>query len=79
MKITIDLDAALLEEVRRRAAREGKTMKAFFEESVLARLRPKARPPARYVADLPVVEGVRPPAVDVTDRRALHDFVDEHL
>lgn len=77
MKTTIDLDDALLAEVRRRAAEEHKTMKAFLEEAILARLRPQPRSRSRYRAQLPVIEGDRPPAVDVADRRALHDFMDE--
>lgn len=77
MKTTIDLDDALLAEVRQRAAEERKTMKAFLEEAILARLRPQPRSRASYRAELPVVEGDRPPAVDVADRRALYDFLDE--
>jgi len=77
MKTTVELDDALLAEVRRRAAAEGKSMKAFLEEALLARLRPRARSRVKFVADLPVVEGVRPPSVNVADRRALHDFLDD--
>lgn len=77
MKTTIELDDALLAEVRRRAAAEKKTMKAFLEEAILARLRPQPRSRSRYRADLPVVAGSRPPAVDVADRRALYDLLDE--
>lgn len=76
MKTTIELDDALMAEVKRRAAAEGKTMKAFLEESLLARLRPRAKSRTRYRLELPVVKGSSPPAVDVADRRALHDFLD---
>lgn len=77
MKTTIELDDALLAEVRRRAAEEHKTMKAFLEEAILARLRPQPRSRSRYRAELPVVDGDRPPAVDVADRRALYDLMDD--
>lgn len=78
MKTTIELEDSLLAEVKRRAAAEGKTMKAFLEEALLARLRPRPRGRTTYRADLPVVKGERPPAIDIADRRALYDFMDEN-
>jgi len=78
MKTTIELEDSLLAEVKRRAAAEGKTMKAFLEEALLARLRPRPRDRTAYRVDLPVVKGVRPPAIDIADRRVLYDFMDEN-
>lgn len=78
MKTTIELDDALLSEVKRRAAREGLTMKAFVEQALRARLLPKPRGRQRFRLELPVVEGTAPPAVDVSDRRSLYDFMENH-
>lgn len=77
MKTTLNLDDRLLERAKRSAAREDKTLTAFVEEALRARLaeRPAARGEFRLV--LPTVRGVCPPAVDIADRNALLDFLDE--
>lgn len=72
------MNVALLAEVRRQAARVGKTRKAFFEGAFLARRNPKARPCIEHVADMPEVKRVKPSDVDVADRWFPGDFLDEH-
>lgn len=78
MKTTLELDDALFAEIKRRAAREGVTMKAFIEQSLRARLLPKPGGRKRFRLELPVVTGTAPPAVDISDRRSLYDFLEEH-
>jgi len=77
MKTTMELDDALLAEVKRRAALEGVTMKAFVEQALRARVLPKPSRRRRFCLRLPIVEGTAPPAVDVNDRRSLYDFMEE--
>lgn len=77
MKTTLDLDDRLLGEAKRRAAAEGVTLKAWVEDALRARVLPRPATERRYRFEPPVVEGERPPAVDVADRRALYDFLDE--
>ena len=76
MKTTLDLDARLLSEAKRRAAAAGTTLKAFVEEALRGRMATRSVAPAEYRLELPVVRGKRPPAVDVADRRALYDLLD---
>ena len=77
MKTTLDLDDAILAQAKRRSAALGTTLKAFVEDALRARLvrAPAGKKPFRY--EMKVVHGTRPPAIDVSDRRALHDFLDE--
>lgn len=78
MKTTLDLDDALLREAKRRAATAGTSLKAYVEDALRARLLPRPateRKPFRL--KVPIIEGSAPPAVDVMDRRALYDVLDE--
>lgn len=77
MKTTLDLDDDLLSDAKRRAAGAGTTLKAFVEEALRARLLDRPEFPKRFRLELPVVEGTSPPAVEVADRRALYDFMEE--
>jgi len=77
MKTTIEVDDRLLAEAKRRAARQGITMREFFENALRAQLLPAAPRARRFRLNLPVVRGTAPPAVDVSDRRALYDFMEE--
>jgi len=76
MKTTLDLDDALLAEAKSRAAAAGTTLKAYVEGALRSRMLPRPTEHARFVLQLPVVEGTRPPAVDVADRRELYDFME---
>jgi len=78
MKTTMNLDDRLLERAKRAASREDKTLTAFVEEALSARLAAKPASVERFELVLPTVQGTRPPAVDVADRGVLLDFLDEH-
>ncbi len=77
MKTTLDLDDELLTDAKRRAAAGGSTLKAFVEEALRARLLRQPAPSKSYKLTLPVIEGRRPPAVEIADRRELYDFMEE--
>ncbi len=77
MKTTLNLDDRLLERARKLAAREGVTLTALFEEALRARVTRPAPAAQRFKLELPVVRGERPPRVDVADRDALFDALDE--
>ena len=78
MKTTLDIDDHLLERAKRQAAAQGTTLRALVEEALRARLapRPKEKSPS-YRFSPPIVRGSQPPAVDVADRNALYDLLDE--
>ncbi len=77
MKTTIDLDDRLLERAKRFAANRGTTLRAVVEEALRARLAPRPRKQEKYHFAPPTVRGTQPPAVDVADRDALFDLLDE--
>ena len=77
MKTTLDLNDDLLIDAKRRAAASGTTLKALVEEALRARLLQQPELMRRFKLELPVIEGRRPPSVEVTDRRALYDFLEE--
>ncbi len=76
MKTTLNLDDQLLERAKRRAAERGTTLTAVVEDALRVALDEMAPEPG-YRLDLPVVRGVRPPAVDPADRSALYDLMEE--
>ena len=78
MKTTLDLDDRLLEAAKQRAAASGKSLKAYVEDALRAQLLLRVRRDKRFRLELPTVHGTRPPVVDVADRRALYDFLDEN-
>lgn len=77
MKTTIDIDDRLLERAKRHAAAHGTTLRAVIEEALRARLAPRPQARAQYRFEPPTVRGSRPPAIDVTDRNALYDLLDD--
>lgn len=77
MKTTLNLNDRLLRQAKASAHKHGVTLTHFVEEALRAQLMPRVRPESGYKFDPPVVSGVKPPAVDVSDRDALHDFMDE--
>lgn len=76
MKTTLDIDDELLEKAKRTAAASGMTLKSFVEEALRAKLLPPARARKHFRLKLPTVRGEAPPAVEVMDRRGLHDAMD---
>jgi len=78
MKTTLDLDDQLLREAKRNAVATGTSLKAYVEDALRARLLPPPEREAKpFRLELPVVDGTATPAVEVMDRRALYDFLDE--
>jgi hypothetical protein len=77
VKTTLNLDERLLARAKALALREGTTLTAIVEQSLRARLAPRARATKQDELDLPTVRGVAPPNVDIADREALLDALDE--
>ena len=77
MKTTLEIEDRLLERAKRHAAARGMTLRALVEDALRARLAPRPEGKAQYRFDPPTVRGSRPPAVDVADRTALYDLLDE--
>ncbi len=77
MKTTIELDDRILARAKRFAAQQGTTLRAVVEDALRARLAPRPKSPERYRFAPPTVRGSEQPAVDVADRNALYDLLDE--
>lgn len=77
MKTTLNLNDQLLRQAKSSAHELGVTLTRFVEEALWAQLMPSNKPKPKYEFDPPVVRGVRPPAVDVSDRETLNEFLDE--
>ena len=77
VKTTLNVDERLLARAKALASREGITLTALVEESLRARLAPRSRTRTPREFDLPTVKGTAPPNVDITDREALFDLLDE--
>ena len=75
MRTTIDINDALLQAVKARAAREHKTLKETFEQALRAFLANPA--PVAHAPAIPVFrgQGVQP-GVDLTDNAALLAILD---
>jgi hypothetical protein len=74
MKTTLEIDENVMRELKARAARDGTTMSELVESALRVLLRKEAR--AKAPAPLPSWSGGQP-LVDVADRNALHDAMDE--
>lgn len=77
VKTTLNLDERLLARAKALALREGTTLTAIVEQSLRARLAPRARTGTPGEFDLPSVRGTAPPNVDIADRDALFDTLDD--
>ena len=77
MKTTLNLNDQLLRQAKFSAHEQGITLTRFVEEAIWAQLMPSTKPKTQYQFVPPVVRGLRPPAVDVSDREALNEFLDE--
>ena len=77
MKTPLNLDDRLLVRAKRAAVREGKTLTAFVEGALRARLATTPAASERFHLVLPTVRGTKAPKVDVANREALLDFLDE--
>ncbi len=77
MKTTLNLDERVLKRAKRLAANEGITLTALVEDALRARIAPKPRPALAFKLELPTVKGVASPVVDIADRNAVFDLLDE--
>lgn len=77
MKTTLEIDDRLLQRAKRYALSQGTTLRAVVEEALRARLTPQPQKKSRYRFAPPKVRGSSPPAVDVADRNALYDLLDD--
>jgi hypothetical protein len=77
VKTTLEIDDRLLERAKRAARERGVTLRAVVEDALSARLTGEAVERSRYRFDPPVVRGTGAPAVDLADRRALCDYLNE--
>lgn len=77
MKTTVEIDDRLLERAKRYASVHGTTLRAVMEEALRARLAPRPGSKTQYRFAPPTVRGTSPAEVDVADRNALYDFLDD--
>lgn len=76
MKTTLDLDERLIREAKRVAAERGVTLTSIVEEALSTALEQR-RPAPPITFDMPVVAGQTRSEVDIADRDALHDRMDD--
>jgi hypothetical protein len=76
-KTTLNLDERLLARAKALALREGTTLTAIVEQALRARLAPRPSNAEPREFDLPTVKGTAAPNVDIADREALFDLLDE--
>lgn len=72
----MNIDDRLLRQAKKVAAERGITLTALVQEAIRAVLTAPARG-KRFRLRVPVVKGRRGPAVDVADREALYDFMED--
>ncbi|MDP9087351.1 MAG: hypothetical protein M3O26_01215 [Pseudomonadota bacterium] len=76
MKTTLDMDDKLMRRAKREAAASGVSLRTFVEDALRARMLPTSTPRQPFKLELPIIEGRRPPAVDIADRDALYDLME---
>jgi Ribbon-helix-helix protein, copG family len=74
MKTTLEIDETVMRELKARAARDGTTISELVESAL--RLLLRKEPKLKDLPPLPTWRGGSP-LVDVADRGALHDAMDE--
>ena len=77
MRTTLNLDDRLMKDLKRRAAETGRTLTEVIESAVRESLERESTPARGYRLRMVTVRGVAPPAVDITDRDALLDFMED--
>lgn len=76
-KTTLNIDERLLARAKALALREGTTLTAILEQALRARLAPRPKGGQQTGFSLPTVRGTAPPNVDIADREAVFDILDE--
>jgi hypothetical protein len=76
VKTTLNLDERLLARAKALALREGTTLTALLEDALRARLAPRPKSATPIELKLPTVKGSALPNIDIADREALFDLLD---
>ncbi|HUP00170.1 MAG TPA: ribbon-helix-helix protein, CopG family [Gemmatimonadota bacterium] len=77
MRTTLNLDDEVMRALRRRAAETGRTLTSLVEEALRSMLEGDSRPDPEYRLEWTVVPGGARPGVDLSDRDALLDIMDD--
>ena len=75
MKTTLNLDDQVLMNAKKQAARDGITLTALVEDALKAKLL-QAPPQVKYTFKPKVITGKKPPNVDISERDALYEVID---
>lgn len=75
MKTTLNLDDQVLKNAKEHAARDGITLTAFVEQALKASLLLETEK-VKYQFRPKVVNGSKPPNVDISERDALYEVID---
>lgn len=75
MKTTLNLDDQVLKNAKEEAARNGITLTAFVEQALKAKLLQKSES-VNYRFRPKVIKGSKPPNVDISERDALYEVID---
>lgn len=75
MKTTLIIPDPVFKDLKRRAVERGETISELATELLVQGL--KSKPPQKPLPPLPSFNMGWPPAVDITDRKALYDFMEE--
>ena len=76
MKTTLNLDDQVLKKAKRQAAYDGVTLTRFVEDALRARLLSADSRRPGFKLKLNIIKGTRPPNVDISNRDALYDVID---
>jgi hypothetical protein len=77
MRTTLNLDDRLVAAAKRQAAREGKTLTAVIDAALRQYLAPRRRSSRPFRLVLKVRSTTALPGVDLEDRGALYDLLEE--
>jgi hypothetical protein len=78
MRTTLNLSDELLKAAKRRAVERGITLTAFFEEALAAALAPRADAERAYRLDWKSHAGRLVAGVNIADRDALYDAMEQN-
>ena len=73
MRTTIDIDDKLLAMAKKRAMEKGTSLRNVVETALRMALTKPRKPPTRFRLKWKTVRGNRVPGVDISDRDALYD------
>jgi hypothetical protein len=75
MKTTLNLDERILKNAKEQAARDGMTLTAFVEQALRSQLL-QENEKVTYSFRPKIVKGSKPPNVDISERDALYEVID---